>query len=161
MPKLAIRLSSLFIVSPLLSAQVIFRNDLLAWLSGIGSTIAVQSSSVTTSLMVPIAGAGAVKLRRVFPFMLGCNIGTTVTGVIAATANPTAGAVTVAVSHVLFNMFDNGIWYPFKMIPIRLAKWYSGVASRSPRYALFFLLTIFVIIPITGLIITEVFFYSD
>ena len=144
-----------------LFSKVIFRNDFLAWISGISSTVAVQSSSVTTSLMVPIAGAGVVKLRRVFPFMLGCNLGTTVTGVIAATANPTAGAVTVAVSHVLFNLFDNGIWYPLKMFPIRLAKWYSGVASRSPRYALFFLLTIFVIIPIAGLVISEVFFYSD
>ncbi|MDG2422870.1 MAG: Na/Pi symporter [Phycisphaerales bacterium] len=144
-----------------LFSKVIFRNDFFAWISGISSTVAVQSSSVTTSLMVPIAGAGVVKLRRVFPFMLGCNIGTTVTGVIAATANPTAGAVTVAVSHVLFNIFDNGIWYPLKIIPIRLAKWYSGIASRAPRYALFFLLTIFVIIPIVGLVVTEVFFYSD
>ncbi|MEE2908283.1 MAG: Na/Pi symporter [Planctomycetota bacterium] len=144
-----------------LFSKVIFRNDFFAWISGISSTVAVQSSSVTTSLMVPIAGAGVVKLRRVFPFMLGCNIGTTVTGVIAATANPTAGAVTVAVSHVLFNLFDNGIWYPFKIVPIRLSKWYSGIASRSPRYALFFLLTIFVIIPVIGLVITEVFFYSD
>ena len=144
-----------------LFSKVIFRNDFFAWISGISSTVAVQSSSVTTSLMVTIAGAGVVKLRRVFPFMLGCNIGTTVTGVIAATANPTAGAVTVAVSHVLFNIFDNGIWYPLKIIPIRLAKWYSGIASRAPRYALFFLLTIFVIIPIVGLVVTEVFFYSD
>ena len=144
-----------------LFSKVLFRNDFLAWISGISSTVAVQSSSVTTSLMVPIAGAGVVKLRRVFPFMLGCNIGTTVTGVIAATANPTAGAVTVAVSHVLFNVLNNGIWYPLKNIPIRLAKWYSGIASRSPRYALLFLLTIFVIIPVVGLVITEVFFYSD
>ena len=144
-----------------LFSKVLFRNDFFAWISGIFSTIAVQSSSVTTSLMVPIAGAGVVKLRRVFPFMLGCNIGTTMTGVIAATANPTAGAVTVAISHVLFNLGDNAIWYPLKIVPIRLAKWYSGLASRAPRYALIFLLTIFVICPVVGLFITEVFFYSD
>ena len=144
-----------------LFSKVIFRNDFLAWISGISSTVAVQSSSVTTSLMVPIAGAGVVKVRRVFPFMLGCNLGTTVTGVIAATANPTAGAVTVAISHVLFNLGDNAIWYPLKIIPIRLAKWYSGLASRSPRYAFIFLLTIFVVAPVLGLVITEVFFYSD
>lgn len=144
-----------------LFSKVIFRNDFFAYLSGIGSTVAVQSSSVTTSLIVPIAGAGVVKLRRVFPFMLGCNLGTTVTGVIAATANPTAGAVTVAVSHVLFNLLDNGIWYPLKMLPIRLAKWYSGLAARNRKYALIFLIGVFVVIPILGLTITEVFFFSD
>ncbi len=144
-----------------LFSKVIFRNDFFAWLSGIGSTIAVQSSSVTTSLMVPIAGAGVVKLRRVFPFMLGCNIGTTVTGVLAATANPTAGAVTVAVSHVLFNLFDNGIWYPLRVFPIRLAKWYADLAVKNQKYAFFFLIGIFVVVPIVGLLISELIFFSD
>ena len=144
-----------------LFSKVVFRNDFFAWLSGICSTVAVQSSSVTTSLMVPIAGAGIVKLRRVFPFMLGCNIGTTVTGVLAATANPTAGAVTVAVSHVLFNFFDNALWYPARKFPIRLSKWYSGLAVRNRKYAFFFLISIFVVIPVVGLTITEVFFFSE
>jgi|ETNmetMinimDraft_25_1059894.scaffolds.fasta_scaffold36617_2 sodium-dependent phosphate cotransporter len=148
------RLEGLFTV-------LIFRNDFLAWLSGIGSTVAVQSSSVTTSLMVPIAGAGAVKLRRVFPFMLGCNIGTTVTGVIAATANPTAGAVIVAISHVLFNFTDNAIWYPLRIVPIRLAKWYSSLAARRRRYAFIFLATVFLVVPTVALIISELLFFSD
>ncbi|MDP6600659.1 MAG: Na/Pi symporter [Phycisphaerales bacterium] len=148
------RLEGLFTV-------LIFRNDFLAWLSGIGSTVAVQSSSVTTSLMVPIAGAGAVKLRRVFPFMLGCNIGTTVTGVIAATANPTAGAVIVAMSHVLFNFTDNAIWYPFRIIPIRLAKWYSSLATRRRMYAFIFLATVFLVVPTVALVISELIFFSD
>jgi len=140
---------------------LIFRNDFLAWISGIFSTVAVQSSSVTTSLMVPIAGAGAVKLRRVFPFMLGCNMGTTVTGVIAATANPTAGAVIVAISHVLFNLTDNVIWYPFRIIPIRLAKWYSSLATQNRKYAFIFLATIFLVIPVIALIISELLFFSN
>ncbi|MDP7030431.1 MAG: Na/Pi symporter [Phycisphaerales bacterium] len=148
------RLEGLFTV-------LIFRNDLLAWISGITSTVAVQSSSVTTSLMVPIAGAGAVKLRRVFPFMLGCNIGTTVTGVIAATANPTAGAVIVAVSHVIFNLTDNAIWYPLRIIPIRLAKWYSALAMRRRKYAFLFLGTVFLIVPAVALLVSELILYSD
>jgi sodium-dependent phosphate cotransporter len=148
------RLEGLFTV-------LIFRNDFLAWLSGIVSTVAVQSSSVTTSLMVPIAGAGAVKLRRVFPFMLGCNIGTTVTGMIAATANPTVGAVIVAISHVLFNLANNAIWYPFRIIPIRLSKWYSALAARRRIYAFMFLATVFLIVPTVALVISELFFFSD
>lgn len=151
---LLVKLEGLFTI-------LLFRNDFFAWISGIFSTVAVQSSSVTTSLMVPIAGAGAVKLRRVFPFMLGCNIGTTVTGVIAATANPTAGAVIVAISHVLFNLTDNAIWYPFRIIPIRMAKWYSSLASRRRKYAFIFLATIFVVVPTVALVISELLFFSD
>lgn len=142
-----------------LFSTVFFRNDFVAWLSGIFSTIAVQSSSVTTSLMVPLAGAGAVKLKRAFAFMLGANIGTTFTGLIAALANPTLAAVTVALAHVLFNVGHNIIWYPLRRFPIQLAKSYSALASRSKKWAFIFLAIVFVVIPAIGVFITEVFIY--
>ena len=142
-----------------LFSTVFFRNDFVSWLSGIFSTIAVQSSSVTTSLLVPIAGAGAVKLKRAFPFMLGANIGTTVTGLIAAMANPTMAAVTVAIAHILFNCAHNVIWYPLRRIPIRISKAYSALASRSKKWAFIFLAVVFVVIPAIGVFITEVFIY--
>lgn len=143
-----------------LFSTVFFRNDFVAWISGIFSTISVQSSSVTTSLMVPIVGAGAVKLKRAFPFMLGANIGTTVTGLIAALANPTSAAVTVAIAHVLFNCSDNLIWYPLRKIPIRISKSYSALASRSKKWAFIFLALVFVVVPAIGLVITEVFIFN-
>ena len=143
-----------------LFSTVFFRNDFVAWLSGIFSTISVQSSSVTTSLMVPIVGAGAVKVKRAFPFMLGANIGTTVTGLIAAMANPTSAAVTVAIAHVLFNCSHNLVWYPLRNIPIRISTSYSTLASRSKKWAFIFLATIFVVVPAIGLTITELFIYD-
>ena len=143
-----------------LFSAIFFRNDFIAWLSGIFSTIAVQSSSVTTSLMIPIVGAGAVKLKRAFPFMLGANIGTTVTGMIAALANPTSAAVTVAIAHVLFNCSHNLCWYPLRRIPIGFSKSYSALASRSKKWAFIFLSVVFVVIPAIGLVITEVFIYD-
>ena len=92
--------------------------------------------------------------------MLGANIGTTVTGLIAALANPTSAAVTVAIAHVLFNCCDNLIWYPLRKIPIRISKAYSSLASRSKKWAFIFLAVVFVVIPAIGLIITEVFIYD-
>jgi sodium-dependent phosphate cotransporter len=83
-----------------------------------------------------------------------------VTGVIAATANPTSGAVIVAISHVIFNLTDNAIWYPFRIIPIRLAKWYSALAARRRMYAFIFLATVFLIVPIIALIVSELLFFS-
>ena len=137
--------------------SVFFRNDAMAGVVGMVTTVLVQSSSVTTGLIVALAGAGAVKLRRVFAFVLGANIGTTVTGIIAAAAVTDSKdvAVTVAACHVLFNVTGILIWYPLRVVPIGLARWYGPLAARSKRYAFLFLGTMFVVIPVVGLFITE------
>jgi sodium-dependent phosphate cotransporter len=139
--------------------RVFFRNDATAYGIGAITTILVQSSSVTTSLVVPLAGAGAVKLKRVFPFTLGANLGTTVTGVIAATANPATAAVVVAISHVSFNLIGTIVWYTFRRVPIRMARSYGRLAAKSKRYALYFLLGVFLIAPAIALTVTEVLMY--
>ena len=138
-----------------LFSSVLFRNDLTAGIVGVISTIFVQSSSVTTSLMIPLAGAGAVKSKRVFPFMLGCNLGTTVTGLLAASANPAAAAVGVAICHVTFNVFGCAIWYPLRFIPIGLARWYAELAAMSKRYYFLYILVVFILIPGLGYLIVQ------
>ena len=140
-----------------LFSSILFRNDFMAWVVGIISTIFVQSSSVTTSLMIPLAGAGTVKSKRVFPFMLGCNIGTTVTGVLAASANPVAAAVGVAICHVTFNVVGCAIWYPLRFIPIGLARWYAELAATSRRYYFLYILVVFILLPGLGYLIVRLF----
>lgn len=49
----------------------------LAMLVGAVLTILVQSSSVFTSTLTPLAGAGLVTLERAYPLTLGSNIGET------------------------------------------------------------------------------------
>jgi solute carrier family 34 (sodium-dependent phosphate cotransporter) len=132
-----------------------FRTDLRSYSVGVVSTVLVQSSTITSSLMVPLAGAGVVRMRRVFPFMLGANLGTTVTSVLAATANPVAAAMTVALFHVIFNLVGSAVWYPLRRLPLKTANWYGRLAGRQPRYAFAFLLMIFLIIPLVGIGITE------
>lgn len=134
-----------------------FRNDGTSYAVGVITTILVQSSSITTSLIVPLAGAGVVKMPRVFAFMLGANLGTTITGVIAATAHPAAAAVTVAIFHVTFNLIGTLIWYPLRRVPMSLAQWYGSLASESKRYAFLFLFLVFVLVPLAGVIVTEMF----
>lgn len=144
---------------------VLFRNDLLAGFVGLMATILIQSSTVTTSVMVSLSGAGAVKLRRVYPFLLGANIGTTVTGLVAALAiadnlateaDERLLAVTVAMTHIMFNLVGTCIWYPLRVVPMSIARWYARLASKSTRYAFLFLFLVFFIIPIVGIIATEV-----
>ena len=52
----------------------------LAILMGGAMTILVQSSSIFTSALSPLAGIGVISLERVYPLTLGSNIGTTTTG---------------------------------------------------------------------------------
>ena len=71
------RLSGLF-------SRTLFRNGATAFVVGLLTTAAIQSSSVTTSLVVPLVGAGVLTLPQIFPYTLGANIGTTVTAMLAA-----------------------------------------------------------------------------
>ena len=130
-----------------LFSSFLFRNDFMSGVVGVVSTIFVQSSSVTTSLMVPLTSAGAVTLRRAFPFMLGCNLGTTVTAVIAASANPVDAAVSVAVCHVTFNVLAVLVWYPLRVVPMGIATWYGSLAARKRRYYWLFLGIVYFAIP--------------
>ncbi|PMR75348.1 sodium:phosphate symporter [Billgrantia endophytica] len=134
-----------------------FRTDLRAYGIGLVSTVLVQSSSITSSLMVPLAGAGVVRIRRVLPFMMGANLGTTFTSVLAATANPVAAAMTVALFHVIFNLTGTAIWYPLRHIPLRMASWYGNLAAKRTRYAFLFLIGVFLVVPLVGITATELF----
>lgn len=102
-----------------------------AFLFGLVFTAAVQSSSVATSLVVPMAGAGLLTLRQVFPYTLGANTGTTVTSVLAALVTGSVAAVQVAFAHTLFNVLGAAIWYPLRVVPLWLAQWWGGYCARS------------------------------
>jgi sodium-dependent phosphate cotransporter len=117
----------------------LFRNDLLGFVLGLLMTAVVQSSSVTTSLIIPLAGAGLITIRQIFPYTLGANIGTTVTAILAAMATQSDVAVTVAFSHLCFNTFGIMLFYPLKFIPIRLAEFVGEHASKSTRYLITFI----------------------
>lgn len=119
--------------------RYLFRNDLTGFALGLVLTAIIQSSSVTTSAVIPLVGAGLVTLRKIFPYTLGANVGTTVTAFLASlvTANPTA--ITLAFAHFLFNIFGIVIFYPLKRIPIWLSVTLAKVTTRSKRNVILFL----------------------
>ena len=133
--------------------RFLFRNAPAAFVVGMVFTILVQSSSVTTSLVVPLVGAGILTLEQIFPYTLGANIGTTVTAFLAALAMATGGAdgasavagvgVTVAIVHLLFNIFGIVTIYPIKALPIWLARRLASAMSLSRRRTVIFLLLYF------------------
>jgi sodium-dependent phosphate cotransporter len=116
---------------------------------GAGLTAVVQSSSITTSLLVPLAGAGVARIEKIFAVTLGANIGTTVTALLASLAGDSKG-LAIALVHLLFNLTGILIIYPHRRIrrvPILLALRLADAAVRSKRYVLFFVLGLFYAVP--------------
>ena len=79
-------------------------NPILAILVGLIITVIVQSSSVTVSILLLMAGQGLVTLPVCFYFILGCNIGSCTPAVMAA-MDAKKDAKRAALIHVLFNVF--------------------------------------------------------
>ena len=130
----------------------IFRTTLRAMFFGVIITILVQSSSITTSLVIPLAGAGILNLRQIFPYTLGANIGTTVTSLLASMVSGTIAPLAVALGHLSFNLLGIGLLWPIKRvreIPIHLAEWFSNLATKNKIYPLLYLLIVFFLIPLS------------
>lgn len=91
---------------------VVSDNKILGLLAGLGLTAIIQSSSATTVILIALASTGAINMRLAFPVILGCNIGTCVTALLASLGtNRTAKKA--ALMHLLFNTFGAIIFFPF------------------------------------------------
>lgn len=127
--------------------KVIFKNALMGLLFGLIITALVQSSSITTSLIVPLVGAGILTLEQIFPYTLGANIGTTVTAMLASMATGNIAAITVAFAHLSFNILGTVIIFPVRFIPISLARAMSNLTVKSKAYPILYIALLFFIFP--------------
>lgn len=128
--------------------QYLFKTAWRAFLVGLLLTAMVQSSSITTSLAVPMAGAGVLTLVQIFPYTLGANVGTTVTAFLAALVTGNLAAIIVAFSHFLFNVSGIMILWPFKFVPITLAEKFSAIAVRKKIIPFLYIIVVFFVIPV-------------
>lgn len=128
--------------------RYIFKTAFRAFLLGIILTSLVQSSSIVTSLAVPMAGAGLLTITQIFPYTLGSNIGTTVTAILAALVTGNLAAIIVAFSHLLFNVIGIAVWWPLKFIPVTMAKKFAGFSVKKKFIPVIYILIVFFVIPI-------------
>ena len=128
--------------------DVIFKSDGRALGLGVVVTALVQSSSVTTSLAVPLAGAGILSVNRVFPFALGANVGTTITALMAAMAAAKPIGLAVAFAHLLFNVLGICVWYPGRKVPLYLSLKFAELAARSKAAPLAFVVVVYFVMPL-------------
>ena len=127
--------------------RIIFRNAFISLVFGLIITSLVQSSSITTSLIVPLVGAGILTIEQIFPYTLGANIGTTVTAMLAAMATGNIAAITVAFAHLSFNIFGTVIIFPVRFVPINIAKWMSRLSLKSKAYPILYIVIVFFLFP--------------
>ncbi|MBT8399921.1 MAG: Na/Pi symporter [Rhodothermia bacterium] len=127
-------------------------------------TVMVQSSSITTSVIVPLVGAGLVSVTQVYPFILGANLGTTITALMAALVLAGGGemagaaALQVAIAHLLFNSLGTSLFLPIpgvRDVPVRLAEALGKAAANNRLYALAYIVTVFFVIPLLVILITR------
>lgn len=143
--------------------RYLFRNAVSAMTLGLALTIVVQSSSVTTSFIVPLVASGVINLERAYPYTLGANIGTTFTAILASLATVTAisglgvntAGVTIAFAHFTFNIFGIAVFYPLRRIPIFCARLLSNLAARSKKWALIYVVVLFFILPLSIVLLTQ------
>ncbi|MEO1450721.1 MAG: Na/Pi symporter [Bacteroidota bacterium] len=133
--------------------RVVFSGPRRALLSGFVSTAAVQSSSVTTSLMVPLVATGKVQVGIAFSFIMGANVGTTITALVAAIfvggAFPQT-ALAVAFAHFLLNCIGVLLFFPIpflRQLPINLAEKLGALAFRSRAYGVAYVVIVFFLLP--------------
>ena len=133
----------------------------LQWLTGyfamgvgVVVTILVQSSSITTSVLTPLVGVGVIKLERMYPTVLGANIGTCVTGVLAALAASASKlhlTLQVAYVHLFFNISGICVFYviwPLRALPINAAKFLGKTTAKYRWFALTYLFCCFLLFPL-------------
>lgn len=128
-----------------------------AMMVGLLMTVAVQSSSITTSVLVPMIAAGVLTLRNAYPVTLGANVGTTVTALLASMATGRAGLV-IALTHTLFNISGILVFYPIsalRKLPLTLAEKLAAVAERRKSIVIAYVAGGFVILPILGILLLQ------
>ena len=144
-------------------AEIIFnkilgRGGLIAILMGCLFTAMVRSSSITTAILVPLVGSGVLRIEAAYPIVLGANVGTTVTALLAALTGNIAG-ITIALVHLLFNICGLLIFYPFKIIrniPIFLARSLAKIAAEKKIVAFAYVIVAFFVIPLVFIYLNNI-----
>lgn len=129
--------------------NLLAKNGYIAIMFGTILTIAVQSSSITTSLLVPMAGAGLLTIESVLPVTIGANIGTTATALLAALTGNVAG-LAIALVHFLFNILGFLILYihpTMRRLPLYFCQTLANQTFKNRATGVLYILTVFFLVP--------------
>ncbi len=132
------------------------RSGVVGMVVGMLVTIAVQSSSITTSILIPLVASGILVVRNAYPITLGANVGTTVTALLAALGAGTIDGLTIAVTHTLFNLAGILLIFPWsriRYVPVALAERLADVAVGRRSLAVAYVAVAFIAVPLIGIVV--------
>ena len=135
------------------SILLAFENPILGLLAGLVLTAIVQSSSASIGILQTFTATGAITFGNAVPIIMGQNIGTCVTALLASIGT-NKNAKRASVVHLLFNVFGSGfslaifylLKYAFRLsfLEGKIDMW--GIATV---HTLFNFLTILILFPFT------------
>ncbi len=132
-------------------------SGMIGMVIGMALTVSVQSSSITTSLLVPMIAAGVLSLENAFPITLGANIGTTITALLAAMVSGSWGLV-IALVHLTFNLAATALIYPIpsvRYLPVRMARSLAALTIRNRLWSIAYVLITFVFVPLALMLLLK------
>ena len=139
-----------------LNAAVARGAGLVGMVFGVVITILVQSSSITTSILVPLVGSGVLTVRNAYPIMLGANLGTTITALLASLAVDLQAGLVVALTHTLFNLAAIVVIYPSRRVrhvPVQLAERLAGLATKHRVVVVVYVAGVFLLAPLLAVLL--------
>lgn len=135
--------------SPNLLEKYLFGTPIQSLICGFFATAFAQSSTLVTSLVVPFVANNKLSVKQIFPFIMGANIGTTITAVIASISKSDA-ALSIALTHVLFNFIGTLIFFPIpqiRAIPVTIARSLGKATLQNRLVGLVYIILVFFLIP--------------
>jgi len=134
-----------------------FKNPYKTLFWGAGITALIQSSTVSTSVSTVLVAADKISPRRIYPFVLGANLGTTITGILASFSRPEI-ALALAMAHVLFNFIGIMLFFPYGQLrgwPLWLGREVAQLCAKHRAAALIYVLLVFYILPFLIIFLVE------
>ncbi len=116
---------------PFLSWMHHIENPLYGLLVGLVFTALVQSSSATTGVVIVLVSNGLVSLEGGIALILGANVGTTVTAMLAAVGARNRNALRAGWIHTAFNLFGALIWIFFIPQLAALSQWVTFLFTQD------------------------------
>ncbi|MCD4669226.1 MAG: Na/Pi cotransporter family protein [Actinomycetia bacterium] len=130
------------------------KNPFYGMLAGLGLTVLLQSSSATIGLLIALGSQGLMPIEAAIPILIGDNIGTCSTALIASIGT-TITAKRTAFSHLMFNIFGTIIFilllYVFRLQPLIVRLTGSSIPHQIANiHASFNIITTVVLFPFIG-----------
>lgn len=127
-------------------------NVVLGILAGMIITFIVQSSSATVGLVLALASVGLISLNGAIPLILGDNIGTTITALLAS-LGAGRSAKRAAVAHLMFNIIGALIVLALLPFYLRVITYTATDIARqiANAHTLFNVINALIFLPFTAL----------